>query len=168
MGRSLIKAPETNPVDGTTSTPKITLRLTRLNLMANEDGTAKDPRITRTVELLRDMGVNVELGERVNLTPALLALTPTDPQPAAFAPTPNINLDLSVLVALISDLTHAPLLRTIEDANRRFVPPQEYREWKQCRQVRASKVPNGDAAAADAPLETSMTFRATSSRTHAH
>ncbi len=156
VGRSLIKAAEANPVDGTTSIPKITLRLTRLNPMANDDGSATDPRIAQTVDLLRDMGVDVELGERVNLTSELLALTPTDSQPAAFTPTPNINLDLSVLIALISDLTHAPLPRTIEEANRRFVPPQEYREWKQRRQVQAGKAPNGNATAPDAPLETDI------------
>ncbi len=79
MGRSLIKAAEANPVDGTTSIPKITLRLTRLNPMANDDGSATDPRIAQTADLLRDMGVDVELGERVNLTSELLALTADRP-----------------------------------------------------------------------------------------
>ncbi|KJA18703.1 hypothetical protein HYPSUDRAFT_190699 [Hypholoma sublateritium FD-334 SS-4] len=156
MGRSLLKAAEANPIDGTTGIPRITLRLTRLNPTANEDGSVPDPRIAQTVNILRDMGVDIQLGERPSLAPALHSLAPTVPQPASFTPTPNINLDLSVLIALISDLTHAPLPRTIEEANRRFVPPQEYREWKQRRQVQAGKAPNGDAAAPDAPLETDI------------
>lgn len=156
MGRSLLRTADANPIDGTTAVPKITLRLTRLNPAANEDGTVPDPRIAQTVGLLRDMGVDIELGERPCLAPALLSLAPGDLQPVSFAPTPNINLDLSVLIALISDLTHAPLPRTIEEANRRFVPPQEYREWKQRRQAQAGKASNGDAVAPDAPLETDI------------
>jgi hypothetical protein len=37
-----------------------------------------------------------------------------------FIPASNINLDLSVRIALISDLTHAPLPKFIEEANRQW------------------------------------------------
>lgn len=133
MGRSLLKAAQVNPIEGTTEIPKITLRLTRLNPTSNDDGTQPDPRIAQTISMLKGMGLDVELGER---TPAEIPEPsspmdePADATPITFLPTRNINLDLSVLIALISDLTHAPLPRSIEHANRRFVPPQEYREWK--------------------------------------
>ena len=103
------------------STAKITLRLTRLNLMANEDGIPTDPRIALTVEL-QDMSVDVEVEERLNLMPALLALAPTGPQLAASALTPNINLNFSVHISFISDLTHPPPLGAIEDTIRLCAP----------------------------------------------
>ncbi|KAF8188042.1 hypothetical protein BJ912DRAFT_904113 [Pholiota molesta] len=132
MGRSLLKAAQANPIEGTTEIPKITLRLTRLNPTSNDDGTQPDPRIAQTISMLEGMGIEVELGERAltEIPEPLPIAEPADAAPITFLPTRNINLDLSVLIALISDLTHAPLPRSIEHANRRFVPPQEYREWK--------------------------------------
>ncbi|KAF7290136.1 hypothetical protein MKEN_01501700 [Mycena kentingensis (nom. inval.)] len=44
--------------------------------------------------------------------------------------TRQINLDLSVLVALVSDLTHSPVPTSVEEANTRFLPPQQYRDWR--------------------------------------
>jgi hypothetical protein len=41
----------------------------------------------------------------------------------------HINLDLSVLIAFISDLTHSPLPKTAE-ASTRFIPPRAYRKKK--------------------------------------
>lgn len=146
MGRLLLRAAELNPIDGTTVIPKVTLRLTRLDPTTNEDGSIPDPRIAQTLGALKGMGIDVELGQRTFIEPSSV-----DPCPVSFVPTTNINLDLSVLIALISDLTHAPLPHTIEEANRRFVPPQEYREWKQRRQAMTGKVTNGDTTLHSVP-----------------
>ncbi|KAH7870247.1 uncharacterized protein C8R40DRAFT_1213109, partial [Lentinula edodes] len=40
-------------------------------------------------------------------------------------------------MALVSDLTHAPLPTTINEANSQFIPPERYLEWK--RKVDATK-----------------------------
>ncbi|KAF9472705.1 hypothetical protein BDN70DRAFT_818263 [Pholiota conissans] len=154
MGRSLLAAAEANCIEGTTETPTITLRLTRLNPDSNEDGSLPDPRIAQTISMLKDMGIEVELGERSETEiPELSSSTdaPIDSVPITFLPTRNINLDLSALIALISDLTHAPLPGSIEQANRRFVPPQEYREWKVKRlamigKAKAKSQTNGDSS----------------------
>ncbi|GLB39845.1 putative protein of unknown function (DUF1308) [Lyophyllum shimeji] len=134
MGRSLIAAAKANPIEGTKEIPQITLRLTRLDPLPVE-ASESDPRIAQTLRLLQEMGVSVELGERQEFdlpTVAPLDRPSSPPAPQTpLQPTANINLDLSVLIALISDLTHAPLPTTIDEANRRFIPPQSYREWKQ-------------------------------------
>jgi hypothetical protein len=77
------------------------------------------------------MGIETELGERrPEELPAPVIVTPPSAPPTPLEPTLNINLDLSVLIALISDLTHAPLPKTAEEINARFIPPHAYREWK--------------------------------------
>ncbi|KIM41640.1 hypothetical protein M413DRAFT_152949 [Hebeloma cylindrosporum] len=143
MGRSLLKAAKDNPIEGTTRIPRVTLRLTRLDPdLTNDDGTAPDPRIRQTLDVLREMGVDVELGERSDSELPEVPISSAEASSLSslpFVPTSNINLDLSVLIALISDLTHAPLPQSIEEANRRFVPPKEYREWKQTRQITNGK-----------------------------
>lgn len=128
MGRSLIAAAQANPIDGTTEVPIVTLRLTRLDPEAvTSQGKPPDPRIGQTIGLLREMGIDVALGERTEAELPTMPNTP-DSTPSTFSPRPtkNINLDLSVLIALISDLTHSPLPTSVEEANRRFVPPAEY------------------------------------------
>lgn len=134
MGRSLLTAAEVNPVEGTEDIPRVTLRLTRLKPSA-ANASENDPRIAQTIQCLRDMGVDVELGERIESE--MPAAVPIESSSSASAlslePTTHVNLDLSVLIALVSDLTHSPLPKTVEDANTRFVPPQRYREWKQKR-----------------------------------
>ena len=143
MGRSLLKAAKDNPIEGTTRIPHVTLRLTRLDPdLMNDDGTAPDPRIRQTLDALREMGVHVELGERSDSEIPKVPITSAEASSISnlpFIPTSNVNLDLSVLIALISDLTHAPLPQSIEEANRRFVPPNEYREWKQKWQITNGK-----------------------------
>jgi len=143
MGRSLIDAANSNLIEGTTETPKVTLRLTRLDPnIVNEDGTELDARIAQTLDSLREMGIDVELGERTESELPILT-NPITERPLSpslpFIPTININLDLSILIALISDLTHAPLPTSVEDANKRFLPPQEYREWKKQKQAENPK-----------------------------
>ncbi|KAJ7846323.1 hypothetical protein B0H14DRAFT_3867762 [Mycena olivaceomarginata] len=118
MGRSLLAAANTNPIDTLAGPepPKVTLRLTRLN--PSED----DPRISQTIDCLRTMGIDIELGERApsDLPPPIRA--PQALPPTQLVPTANINLDLSlsVLIALVSDLTHAPLLASVEEAQLRY------------------------------------------------
>ena len=134
MGKSLLDAARANPIDGTTEVPKVTLRLTRLDpTLANDDGTEPDARIIQTLESLQEMGIDVQLGERTEselpVTKNTIIQRPCSPT-LPFIPTLNINLDLSILIALISDLVHAQLPISIEDANKRFLPPPEYREWK--------------------------------------
>jgi hypothetical protein len=131
MGRSLLAAAKANPIQGTNEIPQVTLRLTRLDISpVGPDGEANDPRIAKTVQCLRDMGVDVQLGERDTLDVPLPRPQTTSPR---LEPTIRINLDLSVLIALVSDLTRSPLPGTIEEASVRFIPPQKYREWKKQR-----------------------------------
>ena len=145
MGKSLLDAARANPIDGTTEIPKVTLRLTRLDpTLTNDDGTEPDARITQTLESLQEMGIDVQLGERTQselpITTNALIERPCSPS-LPFTPTLNINLDLSILIALISDLTHAPLPASIDDANKRFLPPPEYREWKKQKVADNPKLP---------------------------
>lgn len=120
MGRDLLAAAKANPISVPTPvSPQVTIRLTRLDPL-------KDPRIEETVQCLRDMGVDVQLGERPH--PAPVPNTPTK-----LDPTTNINLDLSALIALISDISHSPLPQIEQDAHARFKPPQSYLDWKRDR-----------------------------------
>ena len=144
MGKSLLEAAQANPIDGT-EIPKVTLRLTRLDpTLTNDDGTETDARITQTLETLQEMGIDVQLGERTKselpIMTNVLIERPCSPS-LPFIPTLNINLDLSILIALISDLVHAPLPASIEDANKRFLPPPEYREWKKQKTADNKKPP---------------------------
>ncbi|KAJ7492019.1 hypothetical protein FB451DRAFT_1122639 [Mycena latifolia] len=134
MGRVLIDAANANPVEGVNGLepPRVTLRLTRLDVSPfRADGEPNDPRIAHTVQCLRDMGIDVELGERLESEiPIPNMAAPSSISPIPLAPTRQINLDLSVLVALCSDLTHSPLPSSVQEATARFLPPQRYREWK--------------------------------------
>ncbi|KAL0569827.1 hypothetical protein V5O48_012136 [Marasmius crinis-equi] len=164
MGRSLIAASKANPLllpasPRSPSTlveviPRVTLRLTRLDPEAEDE--LNDERIARTIRELEGMGVEVELGERrVGEVPRVPVRIETQKRRKGkgrvWQPTEKINLDLSALIALVSDLTHASLPTSIEEANRRFVPPQKYLEWK--RKMTASKArarkmkTNGEIAA---------------------
>jgi len=128
MGRILLAAAKENPVPGTNHLPRVTLRLTRLD--PSESGV--DSRIAQTVRCLSEMGIDVELGERGN-SGGITAPPTLAESIKIFEPTMRINLDLSTLIALVSDLTHAPLPQSSEEANARFIPSQKYLEWKQCR-----------------------------------
>ncbi|KAF8270068.1 hypothetical protein EI94DRAFT_1771042 [Lactarius quietus] len=132
MGRALLAAAHDNPVLGTNKPPEVVLRLTRIDPHA-ADECENDPRIALTVELLRKMGISIKLGERGAIA-QLMNLAPTlPPTPPMLLPTHRVNLDLSILVAFISDLTHAPLPDTVDAAYARFIPSAEYLEWKRSR-----------------------------------
>ena len=137
MGRSLLAAAEANPIEASGETPKVTLRLTRLDPSQIEgNGQEADPRIGGTIRLLQEMGIDVKLGE--SIPPPGTASIGSSSSPSAtpslpLEPTLNVNLDLSVLIALISDLSHAPLPETVEEADRRFMTQPQFRAWKQAK-----------------------------------
>ena len=112
--------------DAQTSRINVTIRFTRLN-PSPSDPSLFDPRIPQTIQALENMGVQVKIGES---TPHP-SLPPSSPR--VFLPTTKVNLDLSLLVALISDITHTPLPKSHKDAEERFVLPASYMEWKKKR-----------------------------------
>lgn len=139
MGRALVAAANVNPLQLPIShsqgiIPQITMRLTRLD----PDAEPNEPRIKQTIQCLVDMGIDVQLGERTQEEiPLVKPNTAPHPSSLVFEPSTSINVDLSVLIALVSDLTHALLPATIDEANTRFIPPERYLEWK--RKVNATK-----------------------------
>lgn len=118
MGAALLVAAKANPIPGTNRTPKVYLRLTRLEPIE------KEPRISQTIQELEKMGIEVWLGERPDdAVPAPAPSITLDPIPSA-----DINFDLSILVAIVSDITHAPLAATLEESLARYKPL--VRKWK--------------------------------------
>jgi hypothetical protein len=127
MGRALISAAAHSPTSviddqghDSTVVPRVTLRLSRLK--PTRDGQFDDPRIGQTIDMLREIGLDVALGEREDAElppiPGHLQLQDcTDSQPP---PSKHINLDLSALIALVSDLTHSPLPNSFDEANTRY------------------------------------------------
>jgi hypothetical protein len=140
-GRALLAAARDNPVLGTDTPPEIILCLTRIDPDATDQG-GNDPRIALTIDLLRDMGLSIKLGER-GAIPQPTDSAPTLSSPPVLIPTHQINLDLSVLIALVSDLTHAPLPASVDAAYERFIPTTAYVEWKRSR-FRAKSGGSGD------------------------
>jgi len=109
--------------DGTT--PNVILRLSRLS----QRDLDSDLRISNTVTQLQKLGISIELGlQAINLDP------PSPPR--SFRLPRKINLDLSILIALVSDITHAPIPSSRDDAEARF-QPQTDRSWK--RQLERSR-----------------------------
>ncbi|KAL4071764.1 hypothetical protein V8B97DRAFT_1943149 [Scleroderma yunnanense] len=118
MGRELLAAAAAaaaNPLAISSHVPRITIRLTRLcPTFVDCHGVEADPRIAHTVERLQEMGIDVQLGEQPDVQRQQEHLQPR------LDPTLNVNLDLSTLIALISDITHAPLPLNTEEAQARF------------------------------------------------
>ncbi|KAH9958097.1 hypothetical protein BGW80DRAFT_1377489 [Lactifluus volemus] len=141
-GRALLAAARDNPVLGTDTRPEIILCLTRIDPDAtDQDG--NDPRIALTIDLLRDMGLSIKLGERGAITQPTDSAPTTLSSPPVLIPTHQINLDLSILIALVSDLTHASLPASADAAHERFIPTTAYVEWKRSR-FRAKSGGGGD------------------------
>ena len=130
-GRALLAAARDNPVLGTNSPPGIVFHLTRIDPDATDES-GNDPRIAHTIESLRNMGLSIKLGERATIR-QLVDSVPVLPSPPVLIPTLQINLDLSILIALVSDLTHAPLPESEDAALERFTPSAAYMEWKRSR-----------------------------------
>ena len=139
--RALLAAARDNPVLGTNTPPEIIFRLTRVDPDATDES-GNDPRIALTIESLRNMGLSIQLGERGAIK-QLVDSAPVLPSPPALVPTHHTNLDLSILIALVSDLTHAPLPTSVEAAHERFTPSASYVEWKRSR-LRAKSGANSD------------------------
>ncbi|KAH7882976.1 hypothetical protein F5I97DRAFT_1978189 [Phlebopus sp. FC_14] len=117
--------------------PRVTLRLTRLKPHSDptdSEGTATEPRIRQTIDALQEMGVVVELGERLDPQAPPQGQGPEWGQRLShdriFSSTLRVNVDLSALIALVSDTTHSPVPATSEDAFTRYVPPNSYVQWK--------------------------------------
>ncbi|KAL1948499.1 hypothetical protein VTO73DRAFT_12574 [Trametes versicolor] len=127
-GRSLLDAAKRHPLPGAGGVPSVTLRLTRLD-PSPSNPRDYDPRIAQTIQHLRDMGIEVELGERKQVH----APQTTPPPSRRLEPTIRVNLDLSLLIALVSDITHSPLPMSVADAEARYVPSLQYCEWKRKR-----------------------------------
>ncbi|OSD08230.1 hypothetical protein PYCCODRAFT_1441219 [Trametes coccinea BRFM310] len=101
MGRSLLYAARPNLLPGD----------------APLDPQEYDARIAQTTfKWLRDTGIDVELGEPGDLQ-QVPQLSPVSER--RLEPTLHINLDLSLFIVLIS-----------AEAEARYVPPAQYREWK--------------------------------------
>lgn len=130
-GRALLAAARDHPVLGTNTPPEIVFRLTRIDPDATDES-GNDPRIAHTIESLRNMGLSIKLGERGPIK-QLVDSAPVVPSPPVLIPTLQINLDLSILIALVSDLTHAPLPESVDVAHERFIPSVAYVEWKRSR-----------------------------------
>ncbi|KAJ3545944.1 hypothetical protein NMY22_g2248 [Coprinellus aureogranulatus] len=139
MGRGLLQAAQANPiVEGTNQIPHVIMRLTRLDPTIT-DGPEADPRIAKTVQMLQEMGVEVQLGERSEEELSLANSRRVEEDNPPIIPSRRINLDLSVLIALVSEMTHAPLPKSVEEANKRFIPPKEYLDWKQTRRKQMNR-----------------------------
>jgi hypothetical protein len=161
-GRALLAAARDNPVLGTNKPPEIIFRLTRIDPDATDES-GNDPRIARTIESLRNMGLTIKLGERGAIK-QLVDSAPVLPSPPVLTPTLQINLDLSILIALVSDLTHAPLPESVDIAHERFIPSAAYVEWKRSR-LRAKGGGSSDSTNAvsediDDPLDPTQHSRA--------
>ncbi|CAE6474814.1 unnamed protein product [Rhizoctonia solani] len=135
MAKSLLAAAKYHLVPDTGEVPRITLRLTRLEIDPANSDEPIDSRIVRTVKDLEEMGVDVQLGEKP-FPPRLVA--PTSPPPVTPRPTRLVNLDLSLIIALVSDLTHAPLPANEADAYERFKPLT--RVWKSGKLFRSTVI----------------------------
>ena len=119
IARELLAAAVANPLPVSGHVPRITIRLTRLSpTFVDSSGVEADPRIAYTIERLQEMGIDVQLGEQPDVlgNPQLRQQHPLP----HLDPTLNINLDLSALIALVSDTTHAPLPLTFDEARARF------------------------------------------------
>jgi hypothetical protein len=109
-----------NPVwaDGST---RLILRLTRLCKAE------QDHRIQSVYRHLRTLGVDLMFGDLTESGTQRIAQSKVYPDSTPI-PSANLNLDLSMLVALISDISHSPLPRTHIEAETRFQPVR--RVWK--------------------------------------
>lgn len=139
MANSLLAAAKWYAARGDQEFPQITVKLPRLHPGSqclpylrslglkttasfqddSEPSGDSEPRIGKTIETLLKMNIDVELGERPFMR--LSAAEEAGPEiPPAFAPSCCVNVDLTVLIALASDLSHASLPSSTEQAHSRF------------------------------------------------
>lgn len=99
-------SPGTADPDDIPNLPKVILCLPRLD-PSPKDFMLYDPRIGQTIRRLQDLGIDVRLGDDASSQKLPSHAWPVSPYPLHLRPTAKVNLDLSVLIALVSDLTHA-------------------------------------------------------------
>lgn len=102
--------------------PTIRLRLTRLS--APLDGISYDERILHNITSLQSLGIILDFGPVDTI-----AETDSPAKSLLSMPHTGVNLDLSMLIALVTDITHYSLPKTDEEADERFRPQAE-RSWK--------------------------------------
>ena len=160
MGRALVAACAV-PIAGTNERPSVTLRLTRLQPEPSDSDGARDPRIAQTINSLKCMGLDVQLGKRTFRSLRHDGITINTPcrTPVQLHPTTRINMDLSMLIALVSDLSHAKLPDSEDGAWSRFRMPVNARSWKLGKTSTASV---HDFAASEEDVEYSKHSRALS------
>jgi hypothetical protein len=91
----------------------------QLDIESSSTKLSKDDRfIVAQLHRLADLGIRVKLGPAPHNTQQPIPSTQAPGR--ILSPTRDINLDLSLLVALCSDITHAPLPASEGDALRRF------------------------------------------------
>lgn len=96
-------------------TPTIKYVLTRLEPTGHSD-----PRVSETLDMMRNMGIDIEFACDWHST-----APPTPPAAPDPIPAEDIVLDLSVLIALCCDSTHYPLPKDQDELERRFRAVQD-------------------------------------------
>lgn len=116
--------------------PRVTIRFTRLDPTC-DDESLNDPRISQTIECVKRMGIEVLLGN--NLTENIQIPSSKPFLSSGILVSLRINLDLSILIALVSDLTHSALPSSVDAARARFQISSLDRHWKPEKNARGSK-----------------------------
>lgn len=124
--------------------PRLTIRLSRIE--ESPPGGHEDDRIDRTLQLIRDKGVNVVFGDLSEQS-----LAPPSPRHLrrTVRPARRINLDPTAMIGLCSDLLHHPLPLNEHEARARFFRPEEHlissRNGAQGRRIRREDEGSSDA-----------------------
>lgn len=110
-------------------TPRILYRFSRLTCPAPPSPSTNG--IPETYRAIEDLGIDLQFGDPY--AEDELPVTGTIPP---LCPTTDVNLDLSLLIALISDISHAPLPTNDQEAAQRFhaLP----RPWKITEAIRVN------------------------------
>ena len=75
----------------------------------------RDPRVALTIQFLLSMAIGVVLGEHDFLIPTELQNTSLLQGPRLVL-SHEVSLDLSAVIALVSDITHEPLPTSVDEA----------------------------------------------------
>lgn len=121
-GRFLSLAADKFQAENGGDRPIIQLRLSRLGHGENE---IQDERIKHTLTRLTDLGIKVSFAPEASS----IQLVPEPAPPSGFYIPSQINLDLSMLIAIVTDISHAPLPPTREAVDELFRPQAE-RSWR--------------------------------------
>jgi hypothetical protein len=115
MGKALLLAAQRHRISGpdSSSSPTVAIRLTRLD-------PSSDPLIAKAVAELEALGVIALMGERP--ISSIHSMVDSSRPPPVLVPSLEINLDLSVLIALVTDITHADPPSSKEEAYSKFIP----------------------------------------------